>query len=305
MKIRQLTALSLCALMLAGCSGAATSVPGSSEKLMTIGSKTYTKGDEYNLIKKINGPSLTLQAAQKLIYDEEIGETEEVKKEAQEMFDSYAAGMEGFEDQLKSYGYADAQDYINSVLVPSVQSEKLSIQYFTDAKEDIINEYKPVLATIIQTDSEDNANKAKAALEEGQDAGKVAGEYAMEGATYKGEQKVISTLDTTLPTRLLNALQESSQTGVLNEIFSDDTSTDNKNYYVAVLDSTDYDANVDKIADALGSNSAVASQCTVYYLKKYDFQVHDQYIFDYFKANNPEYLVTRPDLAKDDTTNQK
>lgn len=301
MKMKQFALLSCCALMFAGCAGASTNVTNPSEKLMTIGNKTYTRGDEYQLIKKVNGPSLTLQAAQKLIYDKEIGETDEVKKEAKEMYDSYAGSTEGFEDQLKSYGYADAQDYINTVLVPSVQSQKLMDKYFQDAKEDIELQYKPVLASIIQTDSEDNANKAKAALEEGQDAGKVAAEYAKEGAAYTGAQQIITTLDTTLPSRLLNMLQVTTETGVLNEVFSDDTSTDDKSYYVAVLDSKDYDANIEAITNALSSNSDVATQCIVYYLKKYDFEVHDQFIFDYFKANNPEYLVTRPDLAESQT----
>lgn len=298
MKLKQLTILSCCGLLLAGCSGAATNVTDSGEKLMTIGKVTYTKGDEYQLIKKVNGASLTLQAAQKLIYDQEIGETDEVKKEAQEMYDSYASSTEGFEDQLKSYGYADAQDYITTVLVPSIQSQKLVEKYFEEAKEEIETEYKPVLASIIQCDSEDNANKAKAALEEGQDAGKVAGEYAKEGATYTGAQQVVTTLDTTLPARLLNMLQETTETGVLPEVFSDDTATDDKSYYVAVLDSKDYDANIEAIISALSSNSTVSEQCVTYYLKKYDFNVHDQFIFDYFKANNPQYLVSRPDLAE-------
>ena len=32
--------------------------------------------------------------------------------------------------------------------------------------------------------------------------------------------------------------------------------------------------------------------------KKYNFEVHDQDIFDYLRSNNPEYLVNHPELAE-------
>ena len=35
-------------------------------------------------------------------------------------------------------------------------------------------------------------------------------------------------------------------------------------------------------------------------LKKYNFEVHDQDVFNNLKANNPEYLVSRPDLSESD-----
>lgn len=286
-----------CAL-LAGCGGS-TSVSDSDEKLFSVGSTTYTKDNEYQLIKRINGPSLTLQDAQKLIYEEEVGSGDDVQEEAQEMYDSYTAYSDNFEEQLQAYGYADAQDYIDTVLVPSIQAQKLLEKYFTDAEETIKVTYKPVLAAIIECDSEDNANKAKEALEDGEDPATVGEQYASETATYTGSEQIISTLNTDLPTRIINTLFETTKDGVLDEIFTNDTSTDDVTYYVVDLISADYEANLDAIIDALGSNSDINTDCTVYYLKKYDFEVHDQYIFDYFKANYPEYLVTRPDLSED------
>lgn len=289
----------LCTLLLAGCSGAVTSVPDGSSKLFTVGSTTVTKNDEYELIKMASGPTLTLSAAKQLIYDEEIGVTDEIKEEAEETYESYASTSDSFEDTLKSYGYADKQAYIDDVLIPSLQSDALLEKYFEDAKDAIEEEYHPVLASIIQTDSEDNANKALEALKNGEDAAKVAAQYGESDATYTGAEQIITTQDTTLPTRLQNMLWETTETGVIDEVFSDDTSTDDVTYYVAVLVSKDYDENLDKIVDALSSVSQISTDCVVYYLKKYDFEVHDQYIFDYYKANNPEYLVTRPDLSED------
>ena len=289
-----------CALLLAGCQ-ADTTISGSSEKLMTIGNVSITKGDEYNVFKEVSGTNATLALANKMIAEKEIEVTEDMKKEAKETLDSYME-IEGYEDQLKEAGYENGEAYMNDVLIPNLQSKKLVEKYFTDAKEDIIREYDPVLAVVIEISSEDNANKALEALKKGEDAGKVAGRYAAEEAQYTGTEQVITTQDTALPESLRNAILDAGKDGVLDQVFTNDTSTDDKIYYVASVISTDYDKNLDKIVSALSSNQTLSKDCQIYYLKKYEFEVHDQDIFDAFKANNPEFLVTRPDLVEDKTS---
>ncbi len=304
MNFKKAFALGAVGLLLAGCSTAETTIPDSSEVLMTIGDKKITKGTEYTLVKDSYGPSMAITLANRLIYDKEIGRPEDVIEEAQKQLDDYASG-EGFEDQIKSIGFENLEDYRDRALVPGVQSVRLQEKYFTDAKDEIIQNFDPVLAVIIQTDSEDNANKALEELKNGTNPGKVGATYAAEGASYNGVEQIVSTADTTLPTTLLNAIQDATKEGVLDEVFTNDTSTDDKEYYVASVISTDYDANLKKIISALSSNQTIQSDCQVYYLKKYDFEVHDQFLFDYYKATNPEYLVTRPDLAeaaKDDSS---
>lgn len=289
----------LCASMtFAGCQ-ANTSVPESSAKLMTVGKTTFTKGDEYNVFKEISGTNGVLSIANRKIADKEIGVTDEIKEEAQNTLDTYTA-VDGFEDQLKENGYDSAEDFINKVLIPNIQSTKLTEKYFTDAKEEIIQEFDPVKAFIIETDSEDNANKALEALKKGEDAGKVGAQYAKADATYTGSEQIVSTQDSGLPETLRNAILDASKDGLLDQVFTSDTSTDDVTYYVASVVSTDYDANLKDIISALSSNQTVAKDCQIYYLKKYAFEVHDQEIFDAFKANSPEYLVTRPDLTESD-----
>lgn len=297
MKLKKIFALSAAALMLAGCGNGETTIPDGSEVIMTVGDKKITKGTEYTLVKDYYGPSMGLTLANRLLYDKEIGRPEDVVQEAQEQLDDYASS-EGFEDQIKAIGFDSLEDYRDTALVPGVQSTRLQEKYFTDAKEEIIQNFDPVLAVIIQTDSEDNANKALEELKNGQDAGKVGAQYAADGATYTGTEQIVSTADTTLPTTLLNAIQDATKDGVLDQVFTNDTSTDDKEYYVASVVSMDYDKNLKKIISALSSNQTIQSDCQVYYLKKYEFEVHDQFLFDYYKANNPEYLVTRPDLAE-------
>ena len=304
MKQKLLIAAAISMMALTGCAGANTNVADGSEKLMTIGNKTYTKNDEYQLIKRVNGPALTLQAAQQLIFNEEVGTTDEIMEQAEGMYNTYASSSEDFEEQLKSYGYKDKDDYINNVLIPSVQSTELTKKYFTECQAAIEEEFKPVKVEIVQTDSEDNAAKAQEAMRNGEAGSEVAEQYASSGAAYMGNAQIITKDNTALPARLVNTLSETTASGVLDEIFSDDTSTDDKSYYAVNIVSADYTENLVDIITALSSNSEVSTDCTVFYLTKYGFEVHDQYIFDYWKALNPEYLVTRPDLAETaDSTN--
>lgn len=299
MKNKLILSLAASTLLLAGCAEVSTTVPDSSEVLMKVGNTEITKGEEYQLIKRVNGPSLTIQGVQKMIYAKEAGDEEENMKEAEELFKSYGVDEKTFTEQVKSYGYSSIDEYIKNVILPSVQAQKVQDKYFKENGAAIQEEFKPVIAAVIECDSEDNAQKAIDAMKDGTSPADAGKEYAREGANFTGKEEVISTQTTTLPTRLLNTLNETSKDGVLDEIFTDDTSTDDKAYYAVKLISRDYDANVDKIAEALGSVQSIATDCAVYYLDKYDFEVHDQYIFDYLKANNPEYLVTHPELAED------
>lgn len=286
-----------CLVLLAGCSTGQTSVSDGSQTLMTIGNKTIDKEDEYNLMKWVYGPTSAINMVNNMIYDKEIGLTDEIKKEAQKTLDQYKA-MEGFETQIIAMGYENAEDYMNQVLVRPLQKSALQEKYFSEAKQEIIDQFDPVLALIIETDSQDNANKALEALKNGEDGGKVGAQYAPEDAIYTGLEEIITTEDTALPTPLLNAILDATQEGVLNEVYTNDTSTDDKVYYVAKVVSRDYDKNLPMIIKELSSNSEIATDSQVFYLKKYDFEVHDQDLFDYYKVMNPEYLVSRPDLTQ-------
>ncbi len=301
MKSRKaLLALSVCGMLFAGCAaGANTAVTDPDEVIMTIGDQKITRNDEYQLIKRVNGPTLTIQGVQLMIYEKEVPVDEEIEKKADEMLKSYDPDSETFLKQIQSYGYKDKEEYKKQVVIPTVQADALLDKYFTDNAGAIEEEYKPVIAAIVECDSEDNAQKALDAMKEGTSAEEAGKQYAREGASFTGSEQVITTETTNLPTRLLNSLNETSEEGVIDEVFAEDTSTDDKAYYAVKLISRDYAASTDKIAEALSSNQTVTTDCMVYYLSKYNFEVHDQYIFDYLKTNQPDYLVTRPDLAED------
>lgn len=297
MNIKKSLTVLLSGLLLVGCSSSAqTSVTDGNETIMTIGDKAYTYNDEYRCLKNSTaGASGLIFLASQPIYDAEVGRTDEIIKEAEKRLADFSEN-EDFEESIKSLGFADKQDYLERALIPSVQSSFLFEKYLTDAKDSIIEKYDPVLVSIIETDSEDNANKALQALKDGQDAGKVSAQYASEDATYKGTEQIVLATDKALPTTLLNSILDAGKEGVLDQVFTNDTSTDDKIYYVANVVSIDYDKNLSKIKTMFQSNQTVQTEMQIFYFKKYNLEIHDQAIYDYYKGMNPEYIVNRPEL---------
>lgn len=290
--------LFVCAtMMLTGCSGATATIKDKDETIMTIGDTKYTKGDEYELLKVSTGTDLTMELVKQAIYKQEVKVTKEMKEKAQEQVNNYKENMENFNEQIQSLGYKNSKQYMNKVLIPSLQASELTEKYFTDAKKDVQKTYKPSKARIIQCENKATAKKALKALKSGTDPEEVAQQYMVDSAKYSGKETLITTKTTDLSTRLINTLSKTKKAGVIDEVFTNESS--GTTYaYVAVLVTNTYKDIKDEVYTTLSSDDDVKKACLVYYLKKYNFEVHDQDVFDNLKANNPEYLVSRPDLAK-------
>lgn len=67
-------------MMLTGCSGATASISDKDKAIMTIGDTTYTKGDEYDLLKISTGTDLTMELVKQSIYKKEVKVTKAMKK---------------------------------------------------------------------------------------------------------------------------------------------------------------------------------------------------------------------------------
>lgn len=286
-------------MMLTGCSGATATIKDKDETIMTIGDTKYTKGDEYELLKVSTGTDLTMELVKQAIYKQEVKVTKEMKEKAQEQVNNYKENMENFNEQIQSLGYKNSKQYMNKVLIPSLQASELTEKYFTDAKKDVQKTYKPSKARIIQCENKATAKKALKALKSGTDPEEVAQQYMVDSAKYSGKETLITTKTTDLSTRLINTLSKTKKAGVIDEVFTNESS--GTTYaYVAVLVSNTYKDIKDDVYTTLSSDDDVTKACLVYYLKKYNFEVHDQDVFNNLKTNNPEYLVSRPDLSKSD-----
>lgn len=285
------------ALMLTGCSGATATISDKDKTIMTIGNTTYTKGDEYDLLKISTGTDLTMELVKQSIYKKEVKVTKSMKKKAQKQIDNYKENMSDFNDQIKSLGYNSTDAYMNKVLIPSLQASELTEKYFTDAKKDIQKKYKPSKARIIQCENKATAKKALKALKNGTDPEEVAKQYMVDSAKYSGKETLVTTKTTDVSTRLINTLYKTKKAGVIDEVFTNESS--GTTYaYVAVLVTNSYKDIKDEVYTSLSSDDDITKASLVYYLKKYNFEVHDQDVFNNLKTNNPKYLVSRPDLSE-------
>ena len=80
MNKKRILMISLCALMLTGCSGHNTSVSNGDSTLMTVGDTSYTKNDVYTLLKNTSGTSDGMTHIQSIIYNKEVGKTKAMKE---------------------------------------------------------------------------------------------------------------------------------------------------------------------------------------------------------------------------------
>lgn len=289
-------------LMLTACSGATAQISNAGDVLFQVGDVSVTRGTEYELIKKSNGSTMAVTLIEQAIMDEEIGRGDDIKKQAEEQYETNTSGSKEFEQSLIDAGYKDKDDYIEKVIIPTIQQEKLLDKYFEDNAKAIKKEYKPSIAKILMCDNKDDANNALQALKDGTDAHTVFDQYASESATYGNEEIVVSTLlKDSIPTYVINTLYSAKETGVIDEVMSDDNDSSGA-YYIAILTSNDYDENRAKIQEALVSkaSSDIANECNVYYMKKHNLEIHDQDIFDALRTSNPEYLINHPELAEED-----
>ena len=291
-------AIASLAFVLSGCSQATTTIQSESDPLFTVGDITYTKGDEYNFQKKANGSTGVIQLALQTIYEEEVGCTDEIKKEAKKQVKESSKDIEDFETQIKNMGYTSIEDYTNKVMIPSVQSDRLLEKYMMEDQKAIETKFKPSMAYVVECADEETAKKALADLKDGKEFKKVYDAYTKEDSLIQSDLKFISTQSQDVPTRLVNTLSSTKKAGVIDEIFFDENS-ETTTYFVAVLDSNNYKKNAKQYVKNLKETSDLAQDCLLYYLDAYQFEVHDQDLFNTLKANNPEYLVTRPDLTKE------
>ena len=296
MNKKRILSLSLCALMLTGCSGHNTSVSNGDSTLMTVGDTSYTKNDVYTLLKNTSGTSDGITHIQSIIYNKEVGKTKAMKEEAEKQYEEYKSASDSFESQIKAQGYTK-KTYINKVLLPTIQADKLLDKYFQDNNKAIKKKYKPSMAIIIECDSEKKAKQALAELKKGTTQKDVISKYQSSDSNFSDSATLITTKTSGVPTRLVKTLYDQSNTGLVDEVFTSDDDSSNT-AYVAILQTNSYDKLVSKLKDSLSSDSDLSSACMQYYLKKYNFEVHDQDIFDYLRSNNPEYLVNHPELAK-------
>lgn len=287
------------ALMLAGCGNAYANISHGNDVVVTVGDTKITDGDLYPQMKAGSGTDYTLSMIREKIYENEVEVTDDMKKKAQDDYDSYAEQAQSYygmtmEEYVQRLGYTDKEEYIKKVILPTYEQTELNKKYFEEDNEEFMEKYQPVKARIFATSEQDQASQALDALKDGEDFQTVVDKYG-DTSTYKGNEQLYYT-DSGLPSVVMNKLKDAKEENkVINEVIVDSTTG---TYYIAYFVSNDYDTIKDDIISTLAEKDSVTSDCMVYFLKKYNFTVYDTDIFNSIKTSYPQYLVQRPDIAE-------
>lgn len=278
-----ISVLALCTLT--GCTDAVAKLPGSSETLFSVGSKSVTKGDVYTMLKSSSGAVTAITNANKVISREEIEVTDEMKEQAQSTLDSYKTYYgDTFTTYLEQMGMND-EEYLNDYLIPSLQAEKLTGKYIEENFAKVVSMYAPIKATVLTFTSEDDANAALSELKDGSKDPATAAKDHNSTSTDTSEIYTIEStdIDSTVRTVMNSAKPEDGWTMV--------PASDSSSYVVLKVDDSDVENYRDEAIEKLSSITNITNDSTTYWFKKYGFHIYDKVIYDAVAADYPDNLV--------------
>lgn len=287
--MKRLLTSSLCALLLlsmTGCQDAHAKLKSSNDVVFTVGNQSYTKGQIYSMLNTGTGSSVILNEAMKEICGAEIEVTDEMKENAQSIYDNYKT-MYGdtFENSLKASGMT-SETYINN-LVFSEQKSKLTEKYINDRFDSLCDLYMPIKATIVYFNEEDSADKALSALKDGSKS--VADVITEYNSSSLGNSEVITINTSIYPAEVTAYVRSGSVDDGWQKV---PTSTEDR-YYIAHIDDTEPNNFKDEVVSTLTSISSVTNDCQRHYFETYNFHVYDKDIYDALNETNPDLLVQK------------
>lgn len=284
-KINTVFASALLVSVLAGCTDATAKLPDSSTVLFSVGSKTVTKGDVYSVMAGTYGASQAVNDVNRIIAQQEIELTEEMKSEAQASLDSYKTYYgDTFIKHLEQIGMTD-EEYLQNYLIPSLQAEQLTPKYITEKFDTVAANYAPVKATLLEFTSQDDANAALSELKDGsKDAAAAAKDH---NSASKGTSTIYTIestdLDSTVRTMLHSAKPDDGWFLV--------PETDGATFIVMRIDDNDPNNFKDEAVTTLQNVSAIMNDATTYWFKKYQFHIYDKTLYDSVAADYPYNFV--------------
>ncbi|MBR4456483.1 MAG: hypothetical protein IKS32_09700 [Solobacterium sp.] len=282
---RKLLAAGLVLMALAGCKDAKASLTGAAEPVLTVGSKTVSKGDLYSAMFSASAAASAYNDAMKVITDAEVEVTDEMKEEAKsqaEMMTMYYGSQ--FNSYLESMNMT-IEEYAEKNVLPDLKITALNEKYIRENLKTLSDQYKPVKAIVLSFSAQEDASSALSALKDGS---KTASEAATSfNSTSSGNEEVITTLNTSYDSTVLSIIRSASPDDGWTQIPSADGST----FYVLKVVSNDPTAFEEDAVKELKNISAISDLCTDTYLRKYGFHVYDIDLYNAIKEYNSSLLV--------------
>lgn len=277
--------LSLCALLLlGGCSDAHAKLKDEKTVLFTVGDESITKGEVYNTMVQNGSGYTAVTKSKQVILDKEVPVTDEITASAEESFETYKSIYgESLDVALQSYGYKDADDFYNNSLLLSARTSELAKKYVEENFDTLVATYTPKQATVFTFTTEEDANNAKAALEENADPLTVASDF---NSSSIGSPRIITT-ETDLDVAAKNYILNATEAGISDVIIGNTVD----NFYIIQITETDVNNIHDDVVTTLLGLPTTSTDSDLYYFKKYGFKIYDRELYDNVEANYPNYLT--------------
>ena len=285
MKKTNLFLASVLVFTLAGCKDAAANISDAKTTLFTVGKTKVTKGQVYSQMMASGAATTAINDVNKQIASQEVEVTDDMKSSAQSTLASYKSL---YGDTFNSYlegQNMDEESYINDLLIPSLQAEKLPEMYVTENFDEVCKSYDVVKATILEFSSEDDA---KAAVAELKDGSKTAAEAASaHGSSSTGVSTVYTLESSDVNAAVRTIITNASPDDAWTMVAEDNGST----WAVIKVDDNNPENFKDEAITALTGIDKVKSAATTYFCKKYKFHIYDKTLYDSIEADYPDYLV--------------
>ena len=269
---------------LSGCTDAVAKLKDSNTVLVTVGSKTITKGDVYTILNTTYGASTAITNANNIIAGAEVEATDEMRKTAEETLKNYKDIYgDTFTTYLEQTGMTE-EEYVEQLIL-SLQAEKLTQNYIDENYDTLFALYTPVKATILEFS---NSEDSDAALSELKDGSKTPAEAAAAHNSSSTGSSVIYTKESTT----LDSMVRS----VLFALTPDDgwaqiPSSDGSAYILVRVDENGSEALKEDATATFKSLSQISDDSTAYYFTKYGFHIWDKTLYDSVASDYPNCLV--------------
>jgi len=267
---------------LTGCTDAVAKLKDKNSVLMTVGKTSITKGQVYTMMSTASGAYTAVTDASETVAAAEVEVTDDMKSEAESTLNYYKnAYGDSFATTLAQNNMTEDDLYNNLIL--SSQIDALTKQYVTENFDDLVSQYTPIKAYVLDFASQDNANAALADLKNGKEPTAVVTEYS--ASTSTGVTQIYttsSTLDSEVRAVITSAAPADGWSMV--------PGTDGKYYVVEVVEN-DASNMKDEVITALAGLSDMSTTAEEAYFKKYKFHIYDKPLYDAVMESYPNYIV--------------
>ena len=278
--------LAIVATLLVGCSSSSATTYTSEIKdgdktIATAVDVKISKNDVYHYLLKEYGSSEVLSLALTYIADQELTDKDAVQTRINEKVASFTENLTtSLEEYAKQYGYETEQEYIDGVLTLGVKQTMLKEKYIDKNYKKLVKEYKVKYLKTITLDTEAGAKKLLKEIKNGSDFDTVMNENS------GSDVGMVTTETTTVDSNIIKKLDDFTKDGVHNKVIE----TSDSKYAIVYVYNTDTSEVEDDIKSNLSSISDMSTKMETYYLKQYNFDVHEDAIRDEIEETEPDYL---------------